>query len=188
MLKPKRLSTSIAVTLTAVLLVYAGVEFAHWRLRPLRHSPAIKFPAVPISQTEVEQFLDGDFQLITDIQALPKPLIEAFTETGGSRLTIADPGERFQVTDVVLDPSLPWKRLLFAGLSGNKCFMLYEQGGDIHFYVLALFKLSPPNRLIPISQGSCEAAADIAELRSHVSLGLCSRPMPFYSVPHVTDH
>jgi hypothetical protein len=188
MLKPRLLSTRIAITLTAVLLVYAGVELAHWRLRPLRDSPAIEFPAVPLSQTEVEQFLDGDFQLIKDMKALPKPLIEAFTETGGSRLTIADPGKRYQVTDVVWDPILPWKRLLFAGLSGNKCFILYEQGGNVHFYVLALFKLSPPNVLKPISQGSCEPAADIAELRSHVFMGVCSRPLPFYSVPHVTDH
>jgi hypothetical protein len=54
----------------------------------------------------------------------------------------------------------------------------------VHFYVLALFKLSPPNMLKPISQGSC----DLAELRSHVVMGVCSQPMPFHSVPHVTDH
>jgi hypothetical protein len=24
--------------------------------------------------------------------------------------------------------------------------------------------------------------------RSHVSIGVCSQPIPFYSVPHVTDH
>ncbi len=188
MRKRRRLSARIAVTLTAVLLVYAGVELVRWRLRPLGESPRIEFPAVPISQSEAEQFLDDDFQLITDMKALPEPVIKAFTETGGSRLTVANPGKRFQVSDVVWDESLPWKRLLFAGLSGNKCFMLYEQGGEGHFYILALFKLSPPNVLKGVSESSCVSAADIAELRSKVSRSLCSQPIPFYWVPHVTDH
>jgi hypothetical protein len=188
MLKPMRLSTRIAILFAAVLMVYGGVEVVHWKLRPLGESPLIEFPAVPISQSEVEQFLDGDFQLITDMEALPEPVIKAFTETGGSRLTVANPGKRFQVSDVVWDESLPWKRLLFAGLSGNKCFMLYEQGGEAHFYVLALFTLTPPNLLKGVSEGSCVPAADIAELRSNVSSGLCSQPTPFYRVPHVTDH
>jgi hypothetical protein len=147
------------------------------------------FPASPSSQSELEQFLDGDFHLITDMEAMPKPVIKAFTETGGSRLTIANPGKGFQATDVVLwDESLPWKRLLFAGISGDKCFMLYEQGGQVHFFVLALFELSPPNGLKGVSKSSCIPAADLVELRSRVSEGLCFQPDPFYSVPHVTDH
>ena len=188
MLKPTRLSKRIAITFAAVLFLTAGVEVVHWRLRRLGDSPPIQFPAVPIPQSEVEQFLDGDFRLIKDVKALPEPVIKAFTETDGSRLAIANPGKRFQVTDLVWDESLPWKRLLFAGLSGDKCFMLYEQGGDVHFYVLALFKLGRPNLLIPVSQGSCVPVAHIAELRSYVQMGVCSQPMPFFSVPHVTDH
>ena len=70
----------------ALLIVYGGIEVVHWKLRPLGESPLIEFPAVPISQSEVEQFLDGDFQLITDIEALPEPVVKAFTETGGSNL------------------------------------------------------------------------------------------------------
>ena len=188
MLKQTRLSTRIAFLFTAVLLLCAGVEVVHWRLRPLGVSPGIEFPAVPTSQSQAEQFLDGDFQLITDTEALPEPVIKAFTEKGGSRLTIANPGKRFQVTDVVFDESLPWKRLLFAGVSGKKCFMLYEQGGITHFYVLALFEVTPPNTLKGVSLGSCVPAADFAELRSNVSQGLCSHPLPHHWVRHVTDH
>lgn len=186
--KRRRLRARMAITLAAVLLPYAGVELAHWRLKALGDPPPIEFPAAPISQSEVEQFLDDDFRLIKEMEALPKPILRAFTENGGSRLTIADPGKRYHATDIVWDPSLPWKRLVFAGLSRNKCFLLYEEGGRAHFYVLALFTLSPPNLLKPIWQGSCEPAADIAELRSNVSMRMCSQPLPFYSVRHVTDH
>jgi len=188
MLKQTRLSTRIAFFVAAVLLVCAGVEVVHWRIRPLGVSPGIEFPAAPISQTEVEQFLDGDFQLITDMESLPEPVIKAFTEKGGSRLTVADPGKAFQVTDVVFDESLPWKRLLFAGVSGKKCFMLYEEGGITHFYVLTLFEVTPPNAPKGVSIGSCVSASDFAELRSNVSRGLCSHPLPHHWVPHVTDH
>ena len=66
--------------------------------------------------------------------------------------------------------------------------MLYEQGGVVHFFVLALFELSPPNLLKGVSKGSCVAAADLTELRSKVSEGLCFQSDPFYSVPNVTDH
>ena len=186
--EPKRFRARLAIAFTAVLLVCAGVAFARWRMRPLGDSPAMEFPDVSMSQAEVEQFLDGDFQLIQHMRDLPDPLIQAFTETGGSRLTMADPGESFQVTDNVLDPSLPWKRLVLAGRSGDKSFILYEEGGISHFYVLALFKRGPANALKPISESSCRPAADIAEIRDYVSMGACSRPMPFYSVPHVTDH
>src|SRR5215469_7121916 len=151
MLKQTLLRTRIAFLFAALLLLCAGGEVVYWRLRPLGESPGIEFPAVPTSQAEAEQFLDGDFQVITDMEALPEPVIKAFTEKGGSRLTVANPGKRFQVSDVVWDESLPWKRLLFAGLSGNKCFMLYEQGGEAHFYVLALFKVTPPNMLKAVS-------------------------------------
>ena len=189
MIKRKRRSTRIAISFFAVLLASAGYEFVRWRLRPLGEPPVIEFPASPISQSEIEQFLDGDFQSIKNVEALPEPVIKAFTETGGSRLTIANPGKDFQATDVVVwDESLPWKRLVFAGVSGDKCFLLYEQGGIVHFFVLALFKLSPPNVLKGVSKGSCVAASDLAELRSKVSEGLCSQPGPFHSVPHVTDH
>src|SRR5215467_4897080 len=150
MLTPARLSTRIAIPVAAVLFMYAGFEVARWSEKPLGESPRIEFPS-PIGQSEVEQFLDGDFQLIKDMKALPEPLIHAFTEIGGSRLTVANPGKRFEATDAIWDDTLPQKRLVIAGLSGNKCFMLYEQGGIIHFFVLALFKLSPPNVLNSLS-------------------------------------
>jgi hypothetical protein len=188
MLKPTRSRARIAITLAAVLLAYAGIRLAHWRLRPLGASPPVEFPRSAMSQSEVLQFLGGDFRIVKDMKALPRPVIEAFTETGGSRLTVANPGQRFQATDHVLDESLPWKRLLFAGVLGERCFMLYEQGGRAHFYVLALFKLTPAGAIQPIWQGSCEPAADIAELRSKVSTGLCSQPIPSRRVLHVWDH
>ena len=164
-----------------VLIAFVNIDLAHRGRRdltPLGDSPLIEFPTVPISQAVVQQFLDDDFRFIKDTKALPKPVIQAFTETGGSRLTIANPGKEFEETDVIWDASVPRKRLLFAGVSRDKCFMLYEQGGRVHFYVLALFELSNANVMKPVWAGYCGPAASIAELRSNVSRDRCHDPFP----------
>jgi hypothetical protein len=162
----------------ALLFGYVGLEFAQRGTAPLRDSPLIEFPRVSISQSEIEKFLEGDFHIITDMKALPKPVGNAVTETAGARLTIANPGQKFEATDVIRDQSLPRKRLLFAGVAGEKCFMLYEQGGIAHFYVLALFKTSSADSLQPIWRAYCRAASSMTELRSNVSEGRCSDPVP----------
>lgn len=162
----------------ALLIALAGVEFAQRNTAALHDSPLIEFPSVSISPVEVHQFLEGDFRVIKDMKALPEPVVKVFTETGGTRLTIANPGKKFNATDVILDQSLPRKRLLFAGVSGEKCFMLYEQGGIGHFYVLALFRISSPSVMQPIWRGYCGPAANISELRSNVSNSKCSDPVP----------
>ena len=180
MAKGGRLVVRIAFVV-ALLIAFVGIEVAqHSRqgLTPLGESPLIEFPSAPMSQLEVQRFLEGDIRLIKDMKALPEPVIKAFTETGGSRLTIANPGKTFEATDVISDETFPQKRLLFAGLSGDKCFMLYEQGGRVHFYVLALFKLNPGSTMKPIWRGYCGPAVNIAELRSNVSRSRCSDPVP----------
>ena len=63
-----------------------------------------------MSQSSMQQFLDGDFRIVRDMKALPEPVVKAFTEKGGSRLTIANPGESFEGTDVRIWPyeSVPY--------------------------------------------------------------------------------
>lgn len=42
---------------------------------------------------------------------------------------IANPGEKWTATDVIIDPQRPRRRLLFAGASPSLWFMYYEHGG-----------------------------------------------------------
>jgi hypothetical protein len=137
----------------------------------------IEYPSEEMSQSTREQFLQGDFSLIRAVNALPAPVLRAFTEQGGSRLTMVDPGKTFRVADVILDPTLPSKRLIFAGLSGDRCFVHYEQGGRGHSYVLALFNVTSKDGTRPVWRGYCRAgAATTEELRSWLANGSCSRP------------
>jgi len=55
---------------------------------------------------------------------------------------MADPGQKFQVTDVVLDRTLPFRRLVFAGTKDDIWFVHYEHGGIAHRYYVIAFKLT----------------------------------------------
>ncbi len=164
-------------SLLAVLVLIVGSKIAQiWvgNVSPLGEEMPINFPA--ISGPATQHFLDGDFDTLKRVEALPRPVLAAFTEQGGSRILMANPGKNFLVTDVIYDASVPRKRLIFAGVSGNRCFVHYEQGGRAHSFVLAFFTLTSAHEMKPLWQGYCdEPAADIQNLRSKLENGSCSQ-------------
>lgn len=175
----RRQTAGIAIILAVMVAVFGGVAvFHHWKHNtiPLGQPAPIKQSIQSMSQSAELDFLASEFQVVKDMRALPAPVIKAFTEAGGTRLTIANPGERFEATDVILDESIPRKRLLFAGISEHKSFVLYEQGGIGTFYVLALFQLETANATPAIWTTYCAPAESIAVLRTLISQGQCLRP------------
>jgi hypothetical protein len=128
-----------------------------------------------MAQLARQEFLQGSFSFIKDMQDLPPSVVGAFTEQGGSRLVMADPGKDSRATDVIYDSSLPSKRLIFAGVSGDKCFVHYEQGGIGLSYVLALFKVTSKDHIKPIWRGyGGRRATNLEDLRSLLAGGNCS--------------
>ena len=107
------------------------------------------------------------------LSKIPRPVLRVFTEVGGSRPVMANPGKRFEATDVIRDESIPRKRLIFAGVAANKCFVLYEQGGLGHLFLVDFFELTSGDEVHPLWRGHCGPAADIRDLRSHIDSG-CS--------------
>ena len=159
------------------LLVVAAIAVAILRERerkPLGEAPPLDFSSSGMSESGRRHFLDGDFTIIKDVRALPGPVLDAFTEQGGSRVLIANPGKNFIVGDVIYDSSVPRERLIFAGVLGEKCFVHYEQGGRGHMYVLALFDVTSSSALKPLWRGYCSGPAkNISELRSQFGSGDC---------------
>lgn len=131
----------------------------------------INFPSQHLSSNDLQAFLAGDFTIVRDMRQLPRPVLQAYTERGGSRLVMANPGERFEATDYIRDSSVPRKRLIFAAISKDKCIVSYEQGGIAHSYVIGLFRLHS-NEAKPVWQGYCEAK-DIDTLRKNAADGYC---------------
>jgi hypothetical protein len=167
---------AVTVTTVAFCLLYGVAMARGWRQvsKPLSEPPRVEFPSSGISQLEREHFLDEDFSIITKVNALPSPVVRLFTEIGGSRLVMANPGDKFEATDVIADPSLPRMRLIFGGVLGEKVFVHYEQGGRGHGYVLALFNVSSSGALKPLWRGYCGGpASNIRKLRSQLTSGDC---------------
>lgn len=55
---------------------------------------------------------------------------------------IADIGAPFNSTDAVLDASLPFRRLIRAGHSGQDWFLWYEHGGITYFWQAVVARLA----------------------------------------------
>src|SRR5260370_40201803 len=141
--------------------------------KPLGEGPRIEYPSGSTAQSNAQQFFEDSFFPINDVPKLTMPVLRAFTEEGSARLVIANPGKDFEEGDVVYDEALPSKRLIFAGVSGEKCFVHYEQGGRLHRYLVALFKASNDS-MTPVWRGFCRGRAkSIAELRSWLHAGGC---------------
>ncbi len=138
--------------------------------KPLGPEPIIQFPSVQMAPSAKEQFLSGDFIIITDMKALPNPVRWAFTEIGGYRLLIANPVQGYQSSDDATDMSIPRARLVFAGVSKNKSFVYFQPGGWIQEYVVEFFKIASSHTVDPVWRGSCQkASSSIQELRAQVA-------------------
>jgi hypothetical protein len=88
-----------------------------------------------------QHLIDGTCTLIRSTSLLPEPLKAAFVElTKESEFKLAEPDEEFQVGDVVINPRLPFRRLVLAGRCGENWFVHYERGGIAHTFSLVVFQ------------------------------------------------
>lgn len=75
------------------------------------------------------------FTPLATVGALPdgvkRELVALF---GTKQLELAEPGAPFQATDMVVNPRLPWRRLVSAGCAADHCVVHYERGGFVHVY------------------------------------------------------
>src|SRR5262249_31772770 len=83
-----------------------------------------------LSSAEKRHILDGPFVVIDKTQAMPAEVKQAFASmTAAHQFALANPGQRFQDTDVIDKKELPSRRLVFAGVRGGTWFIHYEKGG-----------------------------------------------------------
>lgn len=65
---------------------------------------------------------------------LPRAVVALCVDDNGK---LAEPGQNWNATDATLDPTLPWKRLIWAALGGDYYILHYERGGIDHsFHIL----------------------------------------------------
>jgi hypothetical protein len=118
-----------------------------------------------LSPGERDHVLDGEYRIIHHTADIPAPVRMAFD---GPSFEMADPGQPFQVTDVILK-RLPRRRLVFAGCSKVNCFIHYEAGGRGHSYSLVVFALDARGAATFLWGGAGNGlAAGLDELRTRV--------------------
>jgi len=60
---------------------------------------------------------------------------------GGGDGRLAEPGQKWNATCVITDPTLPGKRLIWAAVGSEYCVVHYERGGIAHTFHILVAKL-----------------------------------------------
>ena len=138
---------------------------------PPRDEPEKSDPPVhqKLSAAEKAHILDGEFTIKYKVDHLPDSLKYAFARLAKMpEFRMANPGEKYLEGDVVIDPGLPWRRLIFAGISKDKFFIHYEKGGRAHTIYTAIFDVGPEGKVSFLLAGPGTRAADLTQLRALV--------------------
>lgn len=79
------------------------------------------------------------FHEIHSTSDLPLPVV---TLCAGDKNNLAEPGGKWNATDVVMDTTLPGKRLIWAAVGDGYYVVHYERGGIAHTFHILVAKLA----------------------------------------------
>jgi len=139
--------------------------------------------AIPVALTaELRAHVkDERFQIVSSVRGLPLGVREELqTLFGTNTLDIAEPGARFQVTDVMVDSKLPMRRLVAAGCSIDHCLVYYEHGGIAHTWHVALFHWTPAATRLEFGGTAPGGFATIDEVRNAALSGAIKGSTKFW--------
>ena len=129
-------------------------------------------PAVALPDTLRAHLKNERLEIVTSIRGLPLGVRDALQALFGTQsLDIAEPGAAFQVTDVVINPKLPIRRLVAAGCSNDHCLVYYERGGIAHTWHVALFHWTPAATRFEWGGTASRGFATIDDVRNAVVSG-----------------
>ena len=115
---------------------------------------------------------DERLGVVTSIRGLPLGVRDALQTLFGSQsLDIAEPGAPFQVTDVIVNPKLPIRRLVAAGCSADHCLIYYERGGIAHTWQVALFHWTPAETRFEFGGNAPGGLTTLEDVRAAVLSG-----------------
>jgi len=82
------------------------------------------------------------FHEVHSTKDLPPAVIALCADDKGK---LAEPGQNWNATDAVTDPSLPWKRLIWAAVGGDFYVVHYERGGIAHSFHILVAQFAKDN-------------------------------------------
>ena len=127
-------------------------------------------PALP--ETLRAHLTQDRFGIVTSVRGLPLGVRDELQTLFRSQtLEIAEPGQAFRATDVVMNPSLPSRRLVAAACSNDRCIVYYERGGIAHTWHVALFHWTPATTRFEWGGMAPGALKTIDEVRKAILAG-----------------
>jgi len=125
---------------------------------------------------------DERFGIVTSIRGLPLGVRDGLqTLFGSGTLDIAEPGADFQVSNVVVKPQLPTRRLVAAGCSTDyHCLVYYERGGTDHTWHVALFLWTPAATRFEWGGTAPGGLATIDDVQKAILSGRIKGPAKFW--------
>jgi hypothetical protein len=78
------------------------------------------------------------FHEVHSTRDLPLSVIALCADDG----RIAEPGQKWNATDSIMDPTLPGKRLIWAAVGGDYYVIHYERGGIAHTFHILFAKIT----------------------------------------------
>jgi hypothetical protein len=78
------------------------------------------------------------FHEVHSTNDLPAAIVTSCAEDG----RLAEPGQKWNATDSIMDPTLPGKRLIWAAVGGGYFVVHYERGGIAHTFHVLVAKLT----------------------------------------------
>jgi hypothetical protein len=133
---PRRAGSAVATTLRIDGMVLGLYMFFAIANPSLCYADVTKLPA-----EDRKVLLDASrFHEVHATINLP-PAILGLCDGGGDG-KLAEPGQKWNATDVITDPTLPGKRLIWAAVGGEYYVVHYERGGIDHSFHILVAKLS----------------------------------------------
>jgi hypothetical protein len=135
-------------------------------------------PPTALSGALGEHLKSERLGIVTSVRGLPLGVRDALQSLFGSpSLDIAEPGAEFQVTDAVVTPRLPIRRLVAAGCSMDHCLVYYERGGIAHTWHVALFHWTPAETRFEWGGTAPRGLATVDDVRNAVLSGAVKGPV-----------
>ena len=122
MLRPHLLLTLLAVSLLNAPGAAAGSH---------KTPPRTTFYGnAPLNADDKKHLLNDNFIIVKTVRELPAPIQTLLTPSRKHPFSgMADPGQDFERTDVIVGKRLPFQRLIFAAVNAHYCLVYFEQGG-----------------------------------------------------------
>ena len=172
------LAGGLAAGVTALGIVALGEKASVWSAVVAGGQAAAP---VSLSRALRAHVKDERFGIVTSIRGLPLGVRDGLqTLFGTQTLDIAEPGTEFQSTDVIVNPTLPIRRLAVAGCSTDHCLVYYERGGIARTWLVALFHWTPAATRFESGGIAPGGLATIDEVRNAMLSGKIKGPTKFW--------